>query len=63
MHPSRQTKNSRERLPNINSGQAGYGGICRDFRGGVPGAFCLNFNMASSVAAEVMTVIKAIELA
>ncbi|KAL6179927.1 hypothetical protein ACLB2K_046598 [Fragaria x ananassa] len=45
------------------SGQAGYGGLFRDFRGGVLGAFCSNFNMASSVAAEVMAVIKAIELA
>ncbi|KAL6141135.1 hypothetical protein ACLB2K_059426 [Fragaria x ananassa] len=45
------------------SGQAGYGGIFQDFRGGVLGAFCFNFNMASSVAAEVMAVIKAIELA
>ncbi|KAL6187555.1 hypothetical protein ACLB2K_038953 [Fragaria x ananassa] len=45
------------------SGQAGYGGLFRDFRGGVLGAFCSNFNMVSSVAAEVMAVIKAIELA
>ncbi|KAL6201703.1 hypothetical protein ACLB2K_025415 [Fragaria x ananassa] len=45
------------------SDQAGYGGIFRDFKGGVLGAFCSNFNMASSVAAEVMAVIKAIELA
>ncbi|KAL6196942.1 hypothetical protein ACLB2K_032555 [Fragaria x ananassa] len=41
------------------SGQVVYGGIFRDFKGGVLG---LGFNMASSMAAEVMTVIKAIEL-
>ncbi|KAL6191890.1 hypothetical protein ACLB2K_038279 [Fragaria x ananassa] len=45
------------------SNKAGYGGVFRDYSGKVMGAFCSNLDIPSSVAAEVMTVIKAIELA
>lgn len=39
-----------------------YRGVFRDFRGSVLGAFCSSYDIPSSVATEVMTVIKAIEL-
>ncbi|KAL6205985.1 hypothetical protein ACLB2K_023236 [Fragaria x ananassa] len=45
------------------SGRAGYGGIFRDFCGSFLGAFASNLDIPSSVEAEVMAVIQAIELA
>ncbi|KAK9931139.1 hypothetical protein M0R45_018433 [Rubus argutus] len=45
------------------SGQAGYGAVFRDYKGAFLGAFCSSLNIPSSVAAEVIAVIKAIELA
>nr|XP_011463662.1 PREDICTED: BAHD acyltransferase At5g47980-like [Fragaria vesca subsp. vesca] len=45
------------------SNKAGYGGVFRDYNAKVMGAFCSNLNIPSSVAVEVMAVIKAIELA
>ncbi|KAL6225911.1 hypothetical protein ACLB2K_004760 [Fragaria x ananassa] len=45
------------------SNKAGYGGVFRDYSGKVMGAFCSNLDIPSSVAAEVMAVIKTIELA
>lgn len=44
------------------SGKAGFGGVFRDYQGIVLGAFCSHLDIPSSVAAEVMAVIKAIEL-
>lgn len=38
----------------------GYGAIFRDYRGHVVGAFSYNLEMPSSVATEVMAVIKVI---
>ncbi|XP_062022669.1 uncharacterized protein LOC133738979 [Rosa rugosa] len=45
------------------SAQAGYRGIFHDFRGHVIGAFHCNLDIPSSIATEVMAVIKVIELA
>jgi hypothetical protein len=45
------------------SDKASYGGVFRDYRGKVLGAFCASLDIPSSVAAEVMAVIQAIELA
>ncbi|KAL6208654.1 hypothetical protein ACLB2K_019601 [Fragaria x ananassa] len=45
------------------SNKVGYGGVFRDYSGKVLGVFCSNLDIPSSVAAEVMDVIKAIELA
>ncbi|PRQ50126.1 putative ribonuclease H-like domain, reverse transcriptase zinc-binding domain-containing protein [Rosa chinensis] len=45
------------------SARVGYGVVFRDYRGYVLGAFASNFDIPSSVAAEVMAVIKVIELA
>ncbi|PRQ23156.1 putative ribonuclease H-like domain-containing protein [Rosa chinensis] len=47
----------------MDSNQAGYGGVYRDYKGLVIGAFSSTLDIPSSVAAEVMAVIKAIELA
>ena len=44
-------------------GKAGFGGVFRDYQGVVLGAFCSNLDIPSSLAAEVMPIIKAIELA
>ncbi|KAL6208489.1 hypothetical protein ACLB2K_019438 [Fragaria x ananassa] len=44
-------------------GVDGFGAVFRDFKGHVLGAFSSNIDIPSSVAAEVMTVIVAIELA
>ncbi|KAK9949954.1 hypothetical protein M0R45_005462 [Rubus argutus] len=46
-----------------NEGVGGYGAIFRDYKGHFLGAFASNLDVPSSVAAEVMAVIKAIELA
>lgn len=35
-----------------------YRGVVREFRGGVLGAFCSSYDIPSSVAAEVMAVLK-----
>ena len=45
------------------SGKAGFRGVFRDYQGVVLGAFCSNLDISSSVAVEVIAVIKAIELA
>ncbi|XP_062028946.1 uncharacterized protein LOC133744938 [Rosa rugosa] len=45
------------------SNEAGYGGVFRDHRGIVIGAFCSNLDIPSSLDAEVVAVIKAIDLA
>ena len=45
------------------SGRGGYGAVFRDYKSHVIGAFASNLDIPSSVAAEVMAVIKAIELA
>ncbi|KAL6190087.1 hypothetical protein ACLB2K_036487 [Fragaria x ananassa] len=45
------------------SNKAGYDGVFRDYSGKVMGAFCSNLDIPSSIAAEVMAVFKAIELA
>ncbi|KAL6209952.1 hypothetical protein ACLB2K_020891 [Fragaria x ananassa] len=45
------------------SNKADYGGVFCDYSGKVMGAFSSNLDIPSSVAAEVMVVIKAIELA
>ncbi|PRQ57777.1 putative ribonuclease H-like domain-containing protein [Rosa chinensis] len=47
----------------LDSNQACYGGVYRDYKGLVIGAFSSTLDIPSSVAAEVMAVIKAIELA
>ncbi|XP_062014448.1 uncharacterized protein LOC133730976 [Rosa rugosa] len=47
----------------MNSPSAGYGGVFRDYKGEVLGAFSSSLDIPSSVAAKVMVVIKAIELA
>ncbi|KAL6194856.1 hypothetical protein ACLB2K_035931 [Fragaria x ananassa] len=44
-------------------GVGGFGAVFRDFKGHVLGAFSSNIDIPSSVAAEVMAVIVAIELA
>ncbi|PRQ28207.1 putative ribonuclease H-like domain, acyl-CoA desaturase [Rosa chinensis] len=43
--------------------RSGYGGVFRDYRGEVVGAFSSSLDIPSSITAEVMAVIKAIELA
>lgn len=45
------------------SGRGGYGTVFRDYRGHVLGAFDSNLGIFISVAEEVMTIIKADELA
>ncbi|XP_062028531.1 uncharacterized protein LOC133744441 [Rosa rugosa] len=45
------------------SRRAGFGGVFRDFHGSFLGAFASNLDIPSSVDAEVMAVIQAIELA
>ena len=45
------------------SGRAGYGGVFRDFHGSFMGAFASNLDIPSSIDAEIMAVIQAIELA
>ncbi|KAL6146202.1 hypothetical protein ACLB2K_056885 [Fragaria x ananassa] len=58
-------------LPQINSdgawrheeGIGGFGAVFRDYKGHFVGAFASNIDIPSSVAAEVMAVITAIELA
>ncbi|XP_004297973.1 PREDICTED: putative ribonuclease H protein At1g65750-like [Fragaria vesca subsp. vesca] len=44
-------------------GVGGFGAVFRDFKGHVLGAFSSNIDIPSSVAAEVMAIIVAIELA
>ncbi|KAL6222077.1 hypothetical protein ACLB2K_005469 [Fragaria x ananassa] len=44
-------------------GVGGFGAVFRDFKGHVLGAFSSNIDIPSSVAAEVMTIIVAIEFA
>ncbi|KAL6196946.1 hypothetical protein ACLB2K_032559 [Fragaria x ananassa] len=43
--------------------KAGYGGVFRHYSSKMMGVFCSNLDIPSSVATEVMAVIKAIELA
>lgn len=45
------------------SDKVSYGGVFRNYRGKVLGAFYANLDIPSSVADEVMAVIQAIELA
>ena len=45
------------------SGRAGYGGVFRDYHGSFMGAFASNLDIPSSIDAEIMAVIQAIELA
>ena len=44
------------------TGQVGYGAVFRDYKGAFLGAFSFSLNIPSLVAAEVIAVIKAIEL-
>ncbi|KAL6183198.1 hypothetical protein ACLB2K_044609 [Fragaria x ananassa] len=44
-------------------GVGGYGAIFRDYKGHFRGAFASNLEIPSSISAEIMDVIKAIELA
>ncbi|KAK9287181.1 hypothetical protein L1049_015592 [Liquidambar formosana] len=46
-----------------NPGPAGYGAIFRNYRGFVLGAFCDTLGVSSSVAAELMAVLKAVDVA